>query len=174
MTRKRSLAAFAVLALVVGALMAPALAKKGRGGPSESRGKGSGKLLKTKMKFKLDSHQWDSGAEVTGKVLLMARDGKKFAPFEGAALTVYVDGEEVGTLTTDAEGNAFPNWGPATDGGHVMRVVYEGDETHRRAKRAQGFNVGEGDDDEEEPEETPSPEPTETETPEPSESPTDL
>lgn len=164
MSRKRYLATFAVLALVVGALVAPAIAKKGGGGSGGGNGKGSGKLLKTKMKFKLDSHQWDTGAGVTGKVLLLARDGKKFAPLAGAELTVKVDGEEVGTLTTDADGKAFPVWAVATDGGHVMRVVYAGDETHRGAKRAQGFHVGE----------SPSPEPTESASPEPTESPTDL
>lgn len=118
------------------------------------------------MRFKLDDHQWDSGATVTGTASLRSGRGRG-EPVEGATLRVLVDGEDVGTATTDAEGKAAISWGPATDGGHVMRVVYDGDDTHKRAKRAQGFQVGAEDDgdDEDDLEATPTPEPETTPTP---------
>ena len=146
MSIKRHVALVAALLIAGAALGAPAIAKR-----DGERGKGHGKTrpAATKMRFKLDSHQWDVGAEVTGSVRLRTRDGKKWGPFEGATLSVLVDGTECATLTTDAEGGATAACGPAEAGEHVMRVRYEGDDAHKRAKRAQGYQVGadEGDDD---------------------------
>ena len=61
-------------------------------------------------------------------------------PFAGAPLSVRVDGTEVLTLVTGADGHATVSY-VAPEGGHVMRVVFLGDDTHKRARRSQGFSV---------------------------------
>ncbi|MCA1707659.1 MAG: hypothetical protein LC808_32060, partial [Actinobacteria bacterium] len=49
---------------------------------------------------------------------------------------------EIDSVTTDAEGAAVISAASLTDGGHVIRVIYAGDDTHWGAKRAQGVHVG--------------------------------
>lgn len=158
---KRSVALVAALMIVGAALAAPAIAKK-----EGENGKGREKTRPavTKMRFKLDSHQWDVGAEVTGAVTLLTRDGRKWGPLEGAMLTVLNDGAECGTLTTDAEGKAYPACGPVEEGEHVMKVRYAGDDTHKKSQRAQGYSAGTSDEDEEgdEDEVLPTPDPSPT------------
>jgi hypothetical protein len=44
-------------------------------------------------------------------------------------------------VTTDADGFGLVSYVADTEGGHVMKVFYEGDDTHKRARRAQGFQV---------------------------------
>jgi predicted phage tail protein len=94
----------------------------------------------TKITFKLSDHNVPPGAAVTGSVLVRTRSNHEWVPFVGAPLSVRVDGTEVLTLVTDAEGRATVSY-VALEGGHVMRVVFVGDATHKRARRAQGFAV---------------------------------
>ena len=101
----------------------------------------------TKIRFKLDDHSVASGEAVTGSVLVMSGRGKNREPLEGATLTVLVDKVEVATLTTDADGRALVER-LAEDGEHVMKLVFAGDDEHKKAKRAQGFEVGDVEDDE--------------------------
>ena len=155
------IALFVFAALAVAAL-SPASAKRGG-----RHGERPNRAAHTKMRFKLDDHHWDSGATVTGTVALRSGKGRG-EPLIDAMVRVLVDGTEVGIAVTDGEGKATVSWGPATDGGHVMRVVFDGDDIHKRAKRAQGFHVGTGDDDEGDLEATPTPTPT----PEPETTPT--
>lgn len=166
MTRKKIMSVVAALALVTAGFAAPALARKGE----EERGNAKSRPAQTKMRFKLDSHQWAAGDTVTGSVSLVSRAGKSWAPLAGATVAVFVDGDDVGEATTDAEGKATVSWGPATDGDHNMKVRYSGDDTHKKSQRAQGFEVGDGGDDDDdaddddEPETDPTPTPTPTET----------
>lgn len=110
----------------------------------------------TKMKFKLDVHEVVAGDPVTGGVSAWSR-GQGWEPLASVELMLKVDGEEVGTVTTDAEGYADITYA-AEEGDHVMKVVFPGDELHKRARRAQGFTVMPGDP-ESESEEEPAPEP---------------
>jgi hypothetical protein len=98
----------------------------------------------TKIKFKLDSHQVVVGDDVTGTVKVWTHTGHPWAPFPDATLSVRVDGEEVGSIVTDANGVAQVAYEATTEGDHVIRVVFLGDEVHKRARRAQGFTVSAG------------------------------
>lgn len=95
----------------------------------------------TKIKFKLDSHEVTVGSNVTGTVFVATRSGNQWLPFEGATLSVRVAGVEVGTVTTDATGFAAVSYTAATEGDYAMKVFFLGDDTHKRAQRAQGFSV---------------------------------
>ena len=105
----------------------------------------------TKIRFKLDTHSVEVGEAVTGTVLVWTHrghpagghmgGGSPWTPLEGAVLSVRVDGAEVATVTTDADGLALVSYVADTEGGHVMKVFYDGDDTHTRARRAQGFQV---------------------------------
>ena len=94
----------------------------------------------TKIKFHLDDHNVPPGAAVTSSVLVRTRSGHAWVPFAGATLSVWVHGTQVLTLTTDANGLAALSYVPLA-GDHVMKVVFAGDATHKRAQRAQGFSV---------------------------------
>ena len=94
----------------------------------------------TKIRFKLDDHNVPPGAAVTGSILVRTRSNHEWVPFAFAPLSIRVDGTEVFTLVTDAQGQATTSY-VAPAGGHVMRVVFAGDATHKRARRAQGFAV---------------------------------
>lgn len=96
----------------------------------------------TKVRFKLENHQVALGEEVHGSVLVLSGKGKDRAPLEGAVLSVLVNKVEVGTVTTDAAGLAEVAYTAPAEGGYVMKLFYAGDESHKRAKRAQGFEVG--------------------------------
>ena len=96
----------------------------------------------TKIRFKLDDHNVAPGEAVTSTVRVTSGRGKARGPLAGADLSVLVDGVEVASLTTDPDGIAAISYGGAAAGDHVMRVVYAGDGTHKRAKRSQGFEVG--------------------------------
>jgi hypothetical protein len=108
----------------------------------------------TKLKFKLDVHEVAAGTPVTGGVYAWTHAGKVWETFPTAALTVKVDGVEVGILTTDAQGYAAISY-LAAEGEHVMKIVFAGDDLHKRAQRAQGFTVTPG-----EPAPVPGPQPT--------------
>jgi hypothetical protein len=94
----------------------------------------------TKITFKLDDHNVPPSAAVTGSVLVRTRSNHEWTPFAGAPVSVLVDGTEVLTLVTDADGRATVSYA-AAEGGHVIRAVFVGDDTHKRARRAQGFAV---------------------------------
>ena len=107
----------------------------------------------TKIRFKLDDHQVASGEAVTGDIVVMTGRGKAREALVGATLTVLVDHVEVGTLTTDSDGRATVEHVATEDGEHVIKLVYAGDAAHKKAKRAQGFEVGAEDLEEDETEE---------------------
>ena len=94
----------------------------------------------TKIRFKLDDHNVPPGSAITGSVLVRTRSNHEWVPFAGAPLVVRVGGTQVLTLTTDANGAAAISY-VAAAGDHVMKVVFAGDATHKRAQRAQGFAV---------------------------------
>jgi hypothetical protein len=94
----------------------------------------------TKITFKLDDHNVPPGSAVTGSVLVRTRSNHEWVPFASAPLVVRVGGTQVLTLTTDANGAAAISY-VAAAGDHVMKVVFAGDATHKRAQRAQGFAV---------------------------------
>jgi len=95
----------------------------------------------SKMTFKIADHQVKARTPVTGTVTLETRLGKHWLALGGASLSVTVDGTQVATLTTDASGNATISYSWAAVGGHVMRVAYAGDTSHKSAERSQGFEV---------------------------------
>jgi hypothetical protein len=95
----------------------------------------------TKMTFKLDSHQVTAGEDVTSAVLVQTRSGNQWVAFSGAVLTITVDGLEVGTTTSAVDGLAPVSYTTVEAGEHVMKVVFAGDATHKKAQRAQGFEV---------------------------------
>lgn len=94
----------------------------------------------TKMTFKLRPHTVVEGSAVTGSVLVQTRSANKWVGLPGASLSLQVDGVEVSTLTTDASGLAAISY-TGVAGDHVMKVVFAGDALHKRAQRAQGFQV---------------------------------
>jgi len=97
----------------------------------------------TKITFKLDDHHVPPGAAVTSDVLVRTRSNHEWVPFAGAPLSVRVDGTDVLTVVTGVDGHATVSY-VAPEGGHVMRVVFLGDDTHKRARRSQGFSVNAG------------------------------
>ncbi len=94
----------------------------------------------TKITFKLLDHNVPPGSPVVGSILVRTRSNHEWVPFPGALLSIRVDGTEVMTLASGSDGRATVSY-VAAEGGHVMRVVFAGDATHKRAKRAQGFAV---------------------------------
>ena len=94
----------------------------------------------TKITFKLDDHHVPPGAAVTSDILVRTRSNHEWVPFAGAPLSVRVDGTDVLTVVTGVDGHATVSY-VAPEGGHVMRVVFLGDDTHKRARRSQGFSV---------------------------------
>ena len=137
---RRALSAAVCAALGFTLLAAPAVAKS---------------APVTKMKFKLDAHEIPAGTPVTGGVHAWTHAGHAWDPFPDAVLIVKIDGIEVGTVPTDVDGYVDV-WYPAEEGEHVMKIVFAGDELHKRAQRAQGFTVTPG---EPVPEPAPEPEP---------------
>jgi hypothetical protein len=137
---RRFIAPVAVLSAVL-MVAGSALAEKPpwAGGGSKQ---GGGKPTVTKMRFKLADHSVAEGEEVTGSVLVTTGRGRAREPLEDAELTVLVDHVQVGTLTTGPEGRADVAYGGGAAGEHVMKLVYAGDEDHKRSRRAQGFEVG--------------------------------
>jgi predicted phage tail protein len=95
----------------------------------------------TKITFKLDSHQVAAGDDVTSAVFVQTRSGNQWVAFPGAVLTIKVDGLDVGTTTSAADGLAPVSYTAVEAGDHVMKVVFAGDDTHKKAQRAQGFEV---------------------------------
>jgi hypothetical protein len=96
----------------------------------------------TRMKFELGGHEVAAGASLSGSVSVWAKDGSSWSPLVGANLKMVVDGTEVGTLTSDGNGWAPISWPAAVaEGGHVMKIVFDGDAANSKAQRAQGFQV---------------------------------
>jgi hypothetical protein len=97
----------------------------------------------TKIRFKLDVHNITLGQSLTGTATVWTRDGNTWAPLDAAVLSIRLHGVEVGTVATDPNGDAPISYTPLEVGGGALKVVYEGDDLHKRARRAQGFEVGE-------------------------------
>ena len=136
----RSLALATVAAVAIAALASPAAAKPGKG---KAKGHGKPRRAVTKIVFKLSDHELAVGETVSGpvRVLSKGRRAKRFKPLAGAVVTVSVDHVQVGTVTTDDEGRALVEVAADEAGEHVVKVRYAGDATHKKAQRAQGFEV---------------------------------
>jgi hypothetical protein len=97
----------------------------------------------TKMKFKLNSHSVSVGDQVAGTVHLWTRSNHHWTPLSAAGLSIRLDGTEVDTATSDSDGQASVSVTAGSAGGHVVKVVFVGDDSHRKAHRAQGFEATE-------------------------------
>lgn len=138
MTHSRAVRTTAGVLLALSLIAAPtAMAKKDR-----VRKEKKAKPAATKMFFKLDSHEVMAGEAVGGTVKVFERSGHKWQPFAGAVLKVMVDKQEVGSVTTGEDGTATVSH-VVGDDDHVMKVVFAGDASHKKAKRAQGFDLTE-------------------------------
>lgn len=123
---KRSLFLGLGVALVILTLVVPASAKQ----PPV-----------TKMGFKLVNHQMVVGDTVDVTVHVMSRSGHAWVGVAGATVGVKVDGVDAGTGVTDDTGTVVIPWVASSEGDHVMKTIFAGDEMHKRAQRAQGFTV---------------------------------
>ena len=130
---KRIASIGAVGALMLAA-MAPALAHEGHTHKAP-----------TYLKFRLADHNLDPGQAVTAPVTLKTERRETQKPLAGATLTVKMDGNVIGTLTTDSAGAATVSFTAPASGEHTVKVVYAGDDTHRSARRGQGFTIGAND-----------------------------
>jgi predicted phage tail protein len=124
----RRLAVAAIGALMVLSLALPATAKS---------------APVTKIRFKLDVHHITLGQSLTGTSTVWTHDGHAWVPLVSAVVSIRVRAVEVGTATTDANGVAAISYTPTTVGGGALKVFYEGDDLHKGAHRAQGFEVAE-------------------------------
>ena len=113
--------------LVVGGVAGPAMAKK---------------LQKPKITIKLDAQRFDSGSDVTGTTRLWVKDHKVKVGVPNEVLGLQVDGVDVGTTTTDADGYAAIVISGVADGQHILNVVFAGDGSYRAADKQHGFCVG--------------------------------
>ena len=95
----------------------------------------------TKMKLSLDSHEVAVGDTVTASVQAFTRGRRSWAPLAGAPVTFTLDGVAIGEAITDAEGRASISFTADSEGEHAVKAFYAGDSQHKRAKRAQGFEV---------------------------------
>ena len=140
MRKFRSVAIGLVAALALGALAGPVSAKPGKG---KAKGKGKSKPAVTKIVFKLADHQLAMGDTVTGSVLVLSKGKKKkrWKPLAGAVLSVSLDHQPVGTVTTGSDGRTTVQLLADEPGEHVVKVRYAGDSKHKKAQRAQGFET---------------------------------
>lgn len=96
----------------------------------------------TKLTFKLHGHhEMTVGETVSLSVLVQGRSDHRWIGVPGAGVVIRVDGVDVATAVADDSGLATFDYTPATEGDHVMKAVYSGDDLHKRAQRAQGFTV---------------------------------
>lgn len=126
--RRLGTLAITVLAagLVLGAVAAPAIARTGP---------------KTKVKISLEGDV-PSGADLTGSILLVSKDGRDRTPIVEATLALQVDGTDAGTVVTDDNGVALVDIPGIADGDHVLTVVFAGDDQHNPISRDRDFSVG--------------------------------
>ena len=95
----------------------------------------------TKLTFKISDHHVTVGETVVGSVTARTHSAAGWLPLAGVSLSLTVDKVEVATMVTDDAGHADIAFVATDAGGHVMRVVFAGDELHKVAHRAQGFEV---------------------------------
>jgi hypothetical protein len=95
----------------------------------------------TKIRFTLDTHRVTAGEQVTGSVHVWTRQAHSWVSLPAVQLSLRVDGAEVDALETGVDGTASVAYTATEVGDHVMKVYFAGDELHRRARRAQGFEV---------------------------------
>jgi len=126
MTSKRTALIAIAVSLLVLMLASPASAKQ---------------LPVTKMTFKLGSHQFVVGDTITATVHVTTRDDHHWADLPAVAVNVMVDGDWIATVITDPSGVAQVSLSAGAVGDHVMKIVFMGDGTHKRAQRAQGFTI---------------------------------
>jgi hypothetical protein len=125
------------------ALIAPsALASSSHAGGQSSAHGPSAANGPTKIDFKLRPNHVAMGTDLTSTVTFWAHAKPgPWAPLAAAVFSVRVDGAEVATGTTDANGQALVDFAPTAAGEFVMKIVYAGDTLHKKAQRAQGFTV---------------------------------
>jgi fibronectin type III domain protein len=122
----------------------------------------------TKIHLKLDSSSVPAGSDVSGLVEVTTGSGKAEVPFAGAALTVWIDGVQVGSAVTNGAGVAAVGYPMTARGPHTIRVAFEGDANHKKAHKEREFVVTPG-----EPGQTKPPDPTTTPPPDPTTPPPD-
>jgi len=122
----------------------------------------------TKIHLKLDSSSVPAGSDVSGLVEVTTGSGKTEVPFGGAALTVWIDGVQVGSAVTNGAGVAAVGYPMTARGPHTIRVAFEGDSKHKKAHKEREFVVTPG-----EPGQTKPPDPTTTPPPDPTTPPPD-
>ena len=126
-----------VVIAVAGSVPAAAKPDHGKGHPGKG---GRAKPVTTKIRFKLDDHDVVAGDAVTSTIKVTSGKGRRRTPLAGAELSIRIDHEDVGTLTTGEDGTAALEV-VAEEGEHVVKVFYAGDATHKRARRAQGYEA---------------------------------
>jgi hypothetical protein len=134
MSMSKKMAAIGLSAVVALCIAGPAVAKK----PSKPS---KVKQAVTKIDFRLDDHSVAPGEVATGTATVSSRSGKEWVALPGAVLDVTLDGVSVGTVVTDVSGVAAVVVSSADVGEHVVKVAYAGNETTKKAQRAQGFEV---------------------------------
>ena len=124
------------LRMAVSVLVAAGLIMGGAVGASAKQ------LPKSKLHIKLDAQRFDSGADVTGSALLYAVVHKVKTGLPNETLDLQVDGVDVGTTITDADGNATIDIPGVADGQHILGVIFAGDSSYRGTQKQHGFCVG--------------------------------
>lgn len=130
---RRSFRSSVICSLVVGLLVLPL-------GPA-ALAKRSSKPAVTDLRLRLESHDVMLGEEVTGTVSARSRNKGKTTALAGATVNIYVGRTLVEQVVTDEAGTAAVSYTTAAIGSYSLKAVYAGDSTHKRAKRAQGFEV---------------------------------
>jgi len=105
-------------------------------------GAGAKQLPKSKLQIKLDAQRFQSGADVTGSAYLYAVSHKVKTGLPNELLDLQVDGVDVGTTTTDSNGNAVIDIPGVADGQHILGVIFAGDSNYRGTSKQHGFCVG--------------------------------
>ena len=102
---------------------------------------GAKQLTKSKLHIKV-AQRFQSGADVTGTAYLYSVVHKVKQGLPNESLDLQVDGVDVGTTTTDADGKAAIDVAGVADGQHILAVIFAGDANYRGTHKQQGFCVG--------------------------------
>jgi hypothetical protein len=98
----------------------------------------------TKIGLALYASEVSEGTPLIGVVRVRTRVGTSWVPLPGADLRFLVDGVQVGTGTSGADGRAPLSYPAIGVGLHTLKVKYAGDADHAKAQRAREFTVTEG------------------------------
>lgn len=130
MSKLKLLMVAAIVTAVTGSVLPAAANHAGGSHPAVSR-----------IKFKVNDHLVAPVEAVAGTATLQTRAAGEWVPLASTTVEVWLDGVLVSSVVTDAAGSAPVSVSSAAVGEHVVKVKYAGDGTHRRATRAQGFEV---------------------------------